>query len=1282
MLLSRIGRSTSLCGKREIDLCFPSRAVAFKLLLAWTSYTPGRGPAAHPNEVLISRPAKGRGRGRSSSVATANTQDGREIDQSQAIAKDTLGSPLHQHHVAGIIRNAADKAKSIRRSQATKLAKRREAEERRIKLRDPTAEWHPYPAIPELSKAPREVLPSDFKGLPFRSTNDASDFIEGVRRAAQVELGILKSPQRPSKPFIVVAHLSGLSPHLLAEPYQHIERVVGMGVQMRSRGAETLAKLDLAERLYRILRTPEEYLPASCRRVLSKDRTRFLTISLSAGLRQRIVQTNRLLNESGIFQTYPHLDDESTALNLKGRQSKPLADPPSRGFTPLPKDIINGLTPPKRESSRLPIHELFHRIVTCIEGNNVTVLSAATGSGKTTQLPQYILDYYLQAREHFDRPPSVLVTQPRRIAAKTVAQRVATERGQMHPSGAQAVGYSVRFESRPPTALQDGSILFCTAGVLLRRLQKEPNLASVTHLILDEVHERDVFTDILLLVTRGILKQRPDLRLILMSATMSADKFVNYFREEGLRVGTVLDVEGTNYPVTDMYLEEMVQKFNIRTDNLSRESQEYLKTELSLVRTCEIQENALIVEEEALKEVPLDLMAELMRNIITQRPPGAILVFLPGWEEITQLHQLLQTRLPPGINGESVEYHLLHSTSPLGAADAAFKRPPPGVRKVILATNLAESSITIPDVVYVIDSGKQKVMHYDQRLRMNILEPCWISKANLRQRLGRAGRCQPGEYYGMISRVRSLRLPEQTLPELLRLSLDEVCLNLKAMGLTGAAGRILGTAMDPPERGAVRAAIERLHQIGAIDGDERLTPLGRLLANLPLHPGKLPCHPLLRRLKLLITNALLCLAPSVAMGRMLITASIFGCISPILSTVGLLGQKLFRPARLAEEKYDLHVFYRRMASDCSSDHLLAHRLFNTWRRNANTGYDGGSSLPSKELLPYEALLSRAAFRRLNEARSQILRELRNNFPSPLGTHEEDVHAENENLARLLLASGFYPDVAIGEGKRNQLRLQRILSASTVPGSVNYLLGTGVIEAALRSRGLRRDPHGVIHRRTGDTNNPRYFIYEELLDLGQKLVSKTTAVDPLVFILFARTLRFKYYRPSGGPKSGAESMRTHLVIDGWIAFRAESGSDLHLLTELRVHWNEFIQFVIYKQLRGESFDGNELQALSLFRETILALANECNVSREQQEEMLIECDRHGRPLDQPETIADEGDNHESNSTWPQSQCSPSSHMTSSSPARLLATVLEGAHDAEASDEANSHKHHPIRLVRDI
>lgn len=839
MLLSRIGRSTILWGKREIYLRSLPRAVAFKLVLAWASHAPVRGLKAGLSEELASKPVKRRGGGKFSSVSTKGAQDVHEATPSQGKETGALDdNSMAKHHVAELIKNATDRTKPIRRSQATKLVRRREAEEKKIKLCDPTTEWHPYPTIPGLLETPRDALPSDFKGSPFRSTNDANDFIEGVRRAAQVELGILKSPQRQNKPFTVVAHLSGLSPNLLAEPYQNIGRVAGMGVQMRSRDAEKLAKLDLAERLYRVLRDAEEFLPAACRRVLSKSRTRFLRISLSAELRQRIVQTNRLLGETGVFQMHPHLEEDSAASTFKANQHRPFAAP-SRGFTPLSKHIINGLTPPGQETPRLPIYGLFHRIITCIEDNNVTILSAATGSGKTTQIPQYILEYYLQAKEHFDRPPSVLVTQPRRIAAKTVAQRVATEREQMRPGGSQSVGYSVRFESKPPTALQDGSILFCTAGVLLRRLQKDPNLASVTHLILDEVHERDVFTDILLLVTRGILKQRPDLRLILMSATMSAEKFVNYFREGGLRVGTVLDVEGTNYLVTDMYLGEIMQKFNIRRDRLSSESQEYLQTELSLTRTDENRESALIVEEEALKVVPLDLMAELMCSIIKEKPPGAILAFIPGWEEITQLHQLLQARLPPGIGGDSIEYHLLHSTSPLGAADAAFKRPPPGVRKVILATNLAESSITIPDVVYVIDSGKQKVMHYDQRLRMNILEPCWISKANLRQRLGRAGRCQPGEYYGMISRERSRGLPEQTLPELLRLSLDEVCLNLKAMGLTGAAGRILGTAMDPPERGAVRAAIERLHQIGAIDAEERVTPLGRLLANLPLHPGKL-----------------------------------------------------------------------------------------------------------------------------------------------------------------------------------------------------------------------------------------------------------------------------------------------------------------------------------------------------------------------------------------------------------------------------------------------------------
>lgn len=684
----------------------------------------------------------------------------------------------------------------------------------------------------------QEILKRDL-GYAYPLAESPAEYLDRLRGANQLPpLETLQGhAQDDSQVFRVAIKLS-IPESLLTEEFRSlgIEQVVGVGESHRLKDARSIAKLDLAERLYRMLEEPTSYLSGKLRDASQVKKTAFIPISLGESLKARVGEVCRMLNVTETFAILPEpVGATGRAMAARGRRDIHHRNAHLK-FRTLPETAVRSIKPPGREtSSRLPISKLFVTLIECIDQHNVTILSAATGSGKTTQLPQYILDAYAQVREYFARPPSVLVTQPRRIAAKSVAQRVASERDTLSAGAGRAVGYSVRFDSKPASDAGEGTIMFCTAGVLLRRLQREPDLQSISHLILDEVHERDVFTDILLLVVKNLLRRRPDLRVILMSATMEAEKFVRYFEEGGYSVGKVLDIEGTNYPVTMHHLDDLLPGRQARLpplEAMSYETQAFVRAEME-PEAGETTMNDLIIKNPALQEIPLDLMAALVEHIVESQPQGAILVFLPGWEEITELQTLLNGRL----EASQVEIHLLHSTSPIGSADAAFRRPPAGVCKVILATNIAESSVTIPDVVYVLDSGRQKVMHYDQRLRMNVLEPCWISKANLRQRLGRAGRCQPGVYYAFYSKRRAGLLPEQTQPELLRLGLDEVCLNLKAMGFAEPSAELLSTAIDPPERIAVRNAIDRLRRLGAIDNDELLTPLGAALSNIPLHPG-------------------------------------------------------------------------------------------------------------------------------------------------------------------------------------------------------------------------------------------------------------------------------------------------------------------------------------------------------------------------------------------------------------------------------------------------------------
>lgn len=609
-------------------------------------------------------------------------------------------------------------------------------------------------------------------------------------------------------------------PPVMAEEWEGVERVIGVGEGPCLVDARKAARMDLAERLYRMLRDPKAL--TQTKGVASTFEDSYIQVRLREETRLAFRRAFDMLNAKDTFA----VETEEGGNKVSGPSSYDWEP-----FRSLGARTIKALPVPSRvQSQRLPVCKHYHRVLEAIDAHQVCIIGAATGSGKTTQLPQFLLEAFAS---HRNSPrPNVVVTQPRRIAAKSVAKRIAEERGERLEGGNAAVGYSVRFDSVFPKRTADGQILFCTAGVLLRRLQNDPDLARCTHLILDEVHERDVYTDLLLLVARRLLQRRPNLRVILMSATMDTGRMRGYFEDAGLSVGQAMDIEGTNYPVRQHYLEDILAM--VGRHRLNEESQAYVQAEMEAVIPAA---GSLDIESDALKVVPYDLLTALICHINEERGPGAILCFLPGWEEITAVHKLLLIH-HSRRNAPVLDIHLVHSTSPVAGHDAIFQPPPPNTRKLILATNIAESSVTIPDVVYVVDGAKQKVMQYEQRQRMNILETKWVAQANLRQRLGRAGRCQPGEYYGLMGRLRATQgLLPQTPPELLRLGLEETCLSIKAMGMADPAVRVLSTALDAPQPLAIKQAVERLTLLGALDNRESLTPLGKLLSTIPVHPG-------------------------------------------------------------------------------------------------------------------------------------------------------------------------------------------------------------------------------------------------------------------------------------------------------------------------------------------------------------------------------------------------------------------------------------------------------------
>uniref|UniRef100_V5GQ99 Oxysterol-binding protein n=1 Tax=Kalmanozyma brasiliensis (strain GHG001) TaxID=1365824 RepID=V5GQ99_KALBG len=598
----------------------------------------------------------------------------------------------------------------------------------------------------------------------------------------------------------------------------------------------------------------------------------------------------------------------------------------------------------KMRSQRLslPVSQKQSDVLVKVELNQVTICMAATGSGKTTQIPQILFDdYILQGK---GAKCNIVCTQPRRIAAISVAERVAKERGERL---GQTVGYQVRFEAKPPQP--NGSITFCTTGVFLRRLQSALGdaessntfLDSITHVVIDEVHERDVETDLLLVVIKRLLAERrrlgkKEIKVVLMSATINPALFQNYFADPTGQPAPVVEIPGRSYPVEKHYLEETVR--NLESLRLTpqmggwvwgeKNVRDYIEREIyqrggSASRSGSSGgarggsgggANELVdpmADQVDDLEIPYPLVALIIAYVLSISNDGHVLVFLPGWDEIkavnllltdTQNHPLLRTDFN---DRDQHEIHILHSSVPVQDQQAVFEPVRhKGIRRIILATNIAETSITIPDVVYVVDTGRVKEKRFDPERHLSSLVSAWVGTSNLNQRAGRAGRHRPGEYFGVLSKARYDRLKVNQTVEMKRTDLSNVVMHIKALDIPGMeVEEVLASAIEPPAPERVLAAMEKLKMVGALDLYKNLTSLGRVLLQLPVD------------------------AP---MGKMCLYGAFFRCLDPVLSLAAILTSRdpFMAPMHLREEAE--MVKDRWCPPDFRSDALCILRAYTRW----------------------------------------------------------------------------------------------------------------------------------------------------------------------------------------------------------------------------------------------------------------------------------------------------------------------------------------------------------------
>lgn len=579
---------------------------------------------------------------------------------------------------------------------------------------------------------------------------------------------------------------------------------------------------------------------------LAEAKQRLVNEEHKAGLRQIRALIQETREKVGSQQTQTASKSSANALAVLSDRRR-LQRHPTTKWSPeqISQDWNARISRPSFQEmlkvrQQLPVHQFKDRILSCIAENPVSVICAETGAGKSSGIPVLLLE------DDFSRGQDarILVTQPRRISAVTLARRVSQELGESrHELGTakSLVGYAIRLESKTSGTTR---ITYATTGVLLRMLEESPDLDGLDYLVLDEVHERTMDLDLLFIALRRLLNRRSTLKIVLMSATVDARKFSDYFGG-----APVLDLPGRTFPVEVGFLEDAVEattdlaglkdKAIINNAEETADLDDFYGSEKGrpVIANPDKYSSQTHHVISGIDEYRIDynLIAKLVACIANKpqyaKYSSAILIFMPGIGEMRRLHNLL---LSMDTFGRSWVVHLLHSTFSTEELERAFERPPPGYRKIVIATNIAETGITIPDVTAVIDTCKEKILRFDERRQLSRLTEGFISRSSARQRRGRAARVQEGLCFHLVTRHRhDTQLLDQQVPEMLRLGLQDPMLRIKVWNL-GSIEETLNAAIDPPARKNVLRAIEKLKDAGALTRTEALTPLGHQIARLPL----------------------------------------------------------------------------------------------------------------------------------------------------------------------------------------------------------------------------------------------------------------------------------------------------------------------------------------------------------------------------------------------------------------------------------------------------------------
>lgn len=560
--------------------------------------------------------------------------------------------------------------------------------------------------------------------------------------------------------------------------------------------------------------------------------------------------------------------------------------------------------PMKDQRESLPIYRLKAELCSAIAENQVLIVIGETGSGKTTQMTQYMSEMGYTQRG------MIGCTQPRRVAAMSVAKRVAEEYGCQL---GQEVGYTIRFEDCTSPATR---IKYMTDGMLMREYLADNSLSKYIAIMLDEAHERTIHTDVLFGLLKTLMKERQDFKLIVTSATLDAEKFSKYFFD-----CPIFTIPGRTFPVEILYCKEP--------------EPDYLEAALITIMQIHLSE-----------------------------PAGDILVFLTGQEEIDTTSEILYSRIK-ALGDLAPELIILpvYGALPSEMQSRIFEPAPMGSRKCIIATNIAEASLTIDGIYYVVDPGFCKQNVYNPKLGMDSLVVSPISSASARQRAGRAGRTGPGKCYRLYTEAAYLtEMLPTSVPEIQRTNLSNVVLQLKAMGINDLLGFDF---MDPPPLQTLVGAMESLYTQGALDDEGLLTRLGRKMAEFPLEPQ---------------------------LSKMLIISAELGCSDEILTVVAMLSVEnpFYRPKEKAAQADAKKAKFHQQ----EGDHLTLLAIYEAWKA-------------SKFSNPwcFENFLQARAMRRAQDVRKQLV--------TIMDKYKMDIVTAGKNMQKIrkCIVAGFFTNAA-------------------------------------------------------------------------------------------------------------------------------------------------------------------------------------------------------------------------------------------------------------------------------